>query len=126
MLQKQQTNIFDQVNPQTGSGNHSSQHSTALVLSGLARSNVEALIKAQASQADSTAVGNVVPALQDSEQQPLMLRCHLEKFHITLETSTLMWVEGQSVSWRSLIDTFPADVAQFFLVENIHCAICSV
>ena len=62
---------------------------------------------------------HVVPALQDSVQQQLMLRCHWEKFHTTLQSSTLMSVEGPSVSWESLLDISPTDVAHFFRVEDL-------
>ena len=64
---QQHNSFFYQANPQSGSSNDSSRVSAPSLLTDLARSNVEALIKAGASQAHNAAVVDVVYVVHDNE-----------------------------------------------------------
>ena len=92
--------------------------STCNLLSAFAQENVAAVVKAR-QERSQTAVLDVVSPLCDSEQQQLMLRCHWENFPATLQSHTLMRMEGASKSWKGIGDMQPDQLSSKFPVDHL-------
>ena len=92
--------------------------STCNLLSAFAQENVAAVVNARQEQSQ-TAVVDVVSPPCDSEQQQLMLRCHWEHFLATLQSHTLMRMEGESRSWKGIGNMQPDQLSSMFPVDDL-------
>ena len=92
--------------------------STCNLLSAFAQENVAAVVKARQEQSQ-TAVVDVVSPLCDSEQQQLLLRCRWEHFPATLQSHTLMRMEGESKSSKGIGDMQPDQLSSMFPVDDL-------
>ena len=92
--------------------------STCNLLSASAQENVAAVVKARQEQSQ-TAVVDLVSPLCDSEQQQPMLRCHWEHFPATLQSHTLMRMEGESKSWKGIGNMQHDQLSSMFPVDDV-------
>ena len=92
--------------------------STCNLLSASAQESVAAIVRARPEQSQR-AVVDVVSPLCDSEPKELMLRCHWERFPTTLQSHTLMRMEGVSKSWKGIGDIQPDQLSSMFPVDDL-------